>query len=65
MEIILIVPSHCSAVEVKESEGMRLSSWPAVVTNVSAEMGSLMKTLRCLFQRGLAPQSSVHASLKK
>ena len=51
--------------ESERRKGISLFSWSVVVANVSKEMGSLMKTLRCLFQRGLAPQSSIHTSLKR
>lgn len=51
--------------ETKRRKGISFLSWSVVVTNVSKEMGSLIKTLRGLFQYGLAPQSSIHTSLKR
>lgn len=56
---------HCSTMKIKEGRVEGLFSRSVVVTHVSKEMAGLMKTLRDLFQCGLASQSSTHTSLKR
>lgn len=55
---------HCSMMKIR-GKTINLLSWYVVVINVSTEMCSLMKSLRCLFQCGLSPQSRSHTSLKR